>query len=155
MRSARGIQLLEMVIAVGLSGIFVVLLTGMLSQTLSLSTSSQNQIIAGAIADQLAEQIQSGNFVPPQQLETPITFPDQSGLPNGPCQLDVAREIYGVFNGGTRWQATTGNQFRGTLAFKKLNNGCTYLITVTYPSSGGQKQLTRLASYWTYGAGGT
>lgn len=143
MRSARGIQLLEMVVAVGLSGVFVVLLSGMLAQTLSLSTASQNQILAGAIADGLVERLQSGawNYAASQ------TVPD--------FPLDVQTQSFGTFNLGDRWLQGTGNQFAGTVTVT-LRAGSAdptiYDVRVEYPSNGGTKALLRTATYWPNGA---
>lgn len=154
MRSARGIQLVEMLVAVGLSGVFVVLLSGMLSQTLGLSSASQNQILAGATADQIVELIQhqnmSGNLA-----ET---------SPNPTYQLDVNKDAYGIISNGTldlskRWTDTQGNQFKGTVTVESTrtnidNLPCTtYNVIVSYPAeTGGTKTVTRTTCVFDDGA---
>ncbi|RTL45154.1 MAG: hypothetical protein EKK48_03605 [Candidatus Melainabacteria bacterium] len=154
MRSARGIQLVEMLVAVGLSGIFVVLLSGMLSQTLRFATASENQILAGATADQIVELIQhqnlSGNLA-----ET---------SPNPTYQLDVNRDAFGIFSNGSldlskRWTDTSGNQFKGTVTVQSTrtaldNLPCTiYNVVVAYPSeTGGTKSVTRTTCIFDDGA---
>lgn len=140
-RSNSGINLLEMVVAIALSGVFVVMLSGMLAQTLALSVASQNQIIAGAIADQLVEQIQCSYRTTSQDV---VVNPD--------LQLDLAADLYGTYNGGARWTDANGNQFKGSV---KISGGDSLFdnlpckifdVTVTYHSdNGGLKTVTRKA----------
>ncbi|HEY9731284.1 MAG TPA: hypothetical protein V6C89_05195 [Drouetiella sp.] len=145
MRNQRGIQLVEMLVAVGLSGIFVVLLSGMLSQTLSLSTASQNQIVAGAIADQIIELIQHQN----------LSGNVAQTSPNPNYQLDVNKDAYGILSNGAidlskRWTDTQGNQFQGNIVVESARDTLdslpctTYKVTVSFPSeSGGTRTVVR------------
>lgn len=151
-RTQVGIQLVEMVIAVALSGVFVVLLTGMLAQTMSLSVASQNQIIAGAIADELVEQIQSGYLT----SGVSVSFPESATT--GRLQLDPANESYGTFLNGTfdpsrQWTVASGNQFKGNVQVTVTGtNPRIFTVVVNYPVDGGTKTISRFACQWTNGA---
>jgi len=169
--------LLEMVVAVGLSGVFVCLLSGLLSQTLALSSASQNQLIAINSAEVLLEnakvtpfsvlQQQAGQ--PPIQLVVNLdqagsTFPAIRSIP---VQLDLTNpiNIYGTVNGATgivnasnQWVLNKGNYFRGAATLQVQdavvpNDYLQITVTVTYSDSfGASSSVTRSAYVFQNGA---
>lgn len=167
MRSAKGIQLVEMVVAVSLSGVFVVLLSGMLAQTLALSSASQNQIVASAIADQVVEQIQHHGYLCGQGdvgMSSTVGPLDSSLQINPSLQLDLSTNSYGTYKqGGTfdqslRWTDTSGNWFRGNLLIEPFpergtTSDTTYTVTVSFPSeNGSMKSIKRTTTFMPNGA---
>jgi hypothetical protein len=140
-RAAGGQSLVEMAIAIGLSGFLVLMLSGMLSQTMLLSTTSQNELIAAQAAEELLENARVMTYSQITNLiSTSVITPGQSinfiVNANGttsqtqlrptsmPVQLDLtnATTVYGevnpssssLVNTATRWVPGFGNYFLGT-----------------------------------------
>jgi hypothetical protein len=130
-----------MCVAIALSGFLVLMLSGMLSQTLVLSTVSQNQLIAAHAAEELLENARVMTYgevttlvnASTIKLDQPITFlvngdgtPSQTGLrpTSMPVQLDLTdpNTVYGevnpsspgTINASAKWLPGFGNYFRGT-----------------------------------------
>ncbi len=150
-----------MVIAVGLSGVFVVLLSGMLGQTLALSTASQNQIIAGSIADQVVEQLQHHGCIMSDTLGMPLS----NNLHINPdLQLDMVKNSFGTFtkdglyDQSIRWTDGNGNYFRGDVTIQPFPASVptvdtTFNVSVDFPSeNGGTKSVKRITTYFVNGA---
>jgi hypothetical protein len=135
-REASGQALVEMAVAIGLSGFLVLMLSGMLSQTMLVSTASQNELIAAYAAEELLENArvmtydEITNFIP---LGQPISFvvnatgtASQTQLrpTSMPVQLDLTSTtiVYGevnpsntlLVNTGAKWGPGFGNIFSGT-----------------------------------------
>jgi hypothetical protein len=174
--------LVEVVVAVGLSGIFVALITGMLSQNLALTTASQNQLIAGSAAELLIENAKITPYTVLSSFATnypePITLLvnlDQQGQPlppvrQLPLQLDLTSttSVYGTVNPfsgqsnpAAQWNQSTGNYFRGSATetfanAMSITGLASVLITVkvTYVdiSSTSSKTTTRTAVVFANGA---
>ncbi len=160
-RSQQGLYLLEMVVAIGLSGIFVLLISGMLSENLSLVTASQNQLIAGSAAELLIENAKATpyvnllGFISSSPSSTLVVNLDQQGQPlptvrQLPVQLDLVSNsnVYGSVNpfsgqidSTAQWNQSVGNYFRG-LATETFSDATaltgvpSVLITVTVSYSG-------------------
>ena len=141
-RNASGQGLVEMAIAIGLSGFLVLMLSGMLSQTLLVSTTSQNELIAAQAAEELLENARVMTYSQITTLASaplnyitigqPITFvvnQTQTGetMPSirlAPVQLNLvnATPVYGevnpssttLVNTGAKWGPGFGNFFSGT-----------------------------------------
>ena len=137
MKRQSGTTLVEMVVAVGLSGIFVLLLSGMVSQTMLVSMSGQNQLIATNAAEVILEnarvlsydELQAAQVNAPLGQAIPLIMNTTSTgqinlLRSAPVQLDlVDTTIYvipevggptGVSNSIYWWTPTMGNFFHGT-----------------------------------------
>lgn len=161
-----GQALVEMVIAIGLSGLFVLMLSAMLSQTLLLSSTSQNELIAAHAAEELLENART---IPYKQYEMsiplnqPIVFlMNLDGSPfstslrsNMPVQLDLMNSttVYGevnpsaalLVNPATKWVPGFGNYFPGT-ATETVSSG-------TFPSSSGSIPYYEIKVQITYPSG--
>jgi hypothetical protein len=131
-----------MAIAIGLSGFLILMLSGMLSQTLLVSTASQNELIAAQAAEELLENARVMTYSQITTLSNspynyitigqPITFvvnQTQTGetmpqLRLIPVQLNLASNTpaYGevnpssttLVNAGAKWGPGFGNFFSGT-----------------------------------------
>jgi hypothetical protein len=134
-----------MVVAVGLSGTFLVLLSSLLAEALRLGTITQSELIAIKSVDLLAENALNTPFQTLQEnrnstnqvdlivVETDPT--DQSTISTNPhrarpVQLSLIQNdsIWGSFNPITgtlsfdnRWTKTKGNYFRGH-AFQEISD---------------------------------
>jgi hypothetical protein len=160
-----------MVISIALSGIFVVLLTGMLSQTLQFSTNSQNELIAANAAELLIENARSMPYSQLSIFATGLPVTMQVNSPDGtlpptirplPVQLNLAdtTTVFGEVNGlnGSiqptgQWQIgppSMGNYFRGiateTISSPQVAGGLTYIqvtVQVSYISASGGSGITK------------
>lgn len=136
MRNARGMQLVEMVVALGLSGVFIVLLSQMMSENMRLGTATATDQMATAALDSLEENMLNmpyGRVVAqPASEQIPIVFenPDDasflltSQIRKIPLQQDLtnATTIWGGFNPfnkqidtANRWQKGKGTYLKGFL----------------------------------------
>lgn len=134
-RPATGIHLVEMVVAVGLSGIFLLLLSSILSEALRLGTITQSELIAIRAVDLLAENaintpyatLQANKALASQTdlvvVETDTA--DKATISTNPhrtrpVQLSLIDSMWGTFNPTTQgaslrpqWTKNNGNYFRG------------------------------------------
>jgi hypothetical protein len=156
MKRKNGTTLVEMVVAVGLSGIFVLLLSGMVSQTMLVSMSGQNQLIATNAAEVVLENARVLGYNELQEaaqqniLPIGMTIPlmmNKTSAQNGPyvrtapVQLDlfdqtsyVIPEIggpTGVANPIYWWTPTMGNFFHGTGSITMVD-GTPFTIVPSY-----------------------
>ncbi len=132
-----GMSLVESVVAIGLSGIFIVMLSTMLAQTLQLMRTSQDELIAVNAAELL---IENSKNIPISRLQSlsaeaqPINLimnsPDSEPVPSvrsQPVQLDLqnANKLFGVVNASdgslsldNSWNKLRGNHFDGKATVK-------------------------------------
>jgi type II secretory pathway pseudopilin PulG len=139
-RNENGQALVEMLIAIGLSGVLVLMLSGMLSQTLLVSTVSQNELIAAQAAEELLENARTMTYTEISNLISqsyitvgqPMTFVvnlTQTAQPlliirQAPVQLDLTNTVvvFGevnpsstlLVNANAKWGPGFGNMFSGT-----------------------------------------
>lgn len=149
-RTSSAQSLLEMVIAIAMSGFFIALLSGMLSQTLTFSNTSQDDLIAQAAADLLVENARNVPY-PVWSLGTAtfvmnkLTASDVGENPrNFPVQLDFTDPT------NSNW-ATVTNFLKNATVTETVADGqpvtglSSYQIdiSVQYPVSSGKKSLNR------------
>ncbi len=156
MRKFSGMSLVESVVAIGLSGIFVVMLSGMLSQTIQLMRTSQDELIAVKAAELLIENAKTTPFerlqelsLSPQPFKLLVNLPNTSSPPEVrkfPVQLDMSnnQKVFGTVDGNSgsvnsanRWTFPGGNYFDGE-AIEEITDSTTatsnlpsFLVTVT------------------------
>lgn len=135
-RNARGMQLVEMVVALGLSGVFIVLLSQMMSENMRLGTATANDQMATAALDSLEENMLNMPYAQvaasPATEQIPVVFEDEadkailttSQIRRIPLQQDLTnlQVVWGGFNPFTkqigtqsRWEKNAGPFFKGTL----------------------------------------
>jgi hypothetical protein len=163
-RTSTGIHLVEMVVAVGLSGIFIAVLSGMLSENLRIGTTTTNDLIANQILDELEEntlntpyETLKNNLPGTTQLvvvaenESQAAQQKTQALRKIPLQQNLAHTsiiwgavdpITGQFDINNRWIAGRGNFFRGTASQTIEDTGGTMgsealkvTFTVTFSNS--------------------
>jgi type II secretory pathway pseudopilin PulG len=136
MRNARGMQLVEMVVALGLSGVFIVLLSQMMSENMRLGTATATDQMATAALDSLEENMLNMPYAQvaasPATEQIPVVYEDDtdkviattSFIRRIPLQQDLTNQniAWGEFNPflkqidiSSRWQKGKGPYFRGTL----------------------------------------
>lgn len=166
-RKAGAFTLAEMVVAVGLSGFFVLTLAGLLGQTLGVTTNIQKQLYAVAIAELAIENARNTPFNVLQSYSSKGTqvlnlYSENSGgsVPRLlPIQFDLSKNdvVYGAvnpllggFNADNRWTPNTGNFFRGRLEETISNadaamslNSLRIDVSVFYDA--GEKQTRKLS----------
>ncbi|MDX2107649.1 MAG: type II secretion system protein [Candidatus Melainabacteria bacterium] len=151
-----GMSLVESVVAIGLSGIFVVMLSNMLAQTMQLMRTSQDELIAVKAAELLIENAKTTPYerlqqlsAEPQPFKFVVNLPDANSFPDLrriPVQLDLTnnQKIFGAVDGNTgtvnlasKWSLPGGNYFDGE-ATEEISDSTTttsnfpsFLVTVT------------------------
>lgn len=132
LRLCAGFTLVEMVVAVGVSSIFVLMLASLLSQTMIVSNNVQKQLYATAIAEAAIENAKNAPFAVLSNYlnagtQTLNLYSDNNSasvprLP--PLQFDLLKTdtVFGAINPLTgqyidsaKWTSTSGNFFRGTV----------------------------------------
>ena len=169
-RRQQGQALVEAVVAVGLSGFFVLVLSGMLSQTLVTSTTSQNELIAANAAELLLENARTITYAEYDQLissgtislNSPIQFqvnltgngdptapqirlvPVQLNLTDPAAPIGAVNPLTGLFNNANAWSGASGNYFKGLaqeiVSPVTLNGGLGYQIAIKILYNSGQGQ---------------
>jgi len=134
-RNARGMQLVEMVVALGLSGVFIVLLSQMMSENMRLGTATATDQMATAAMDSLEENMLNmpyGQIENSSNQQIPVVIEDETDIAmfafvdvrKIPMQQNLKDQIlvWGGFNPFTKsidptnqWKKGTGPYFRGTL----------------------------------------
>lgn len=177
LRNARGMQLVEMVVALGLSGVFIVLLSQMMSENMRLGTATATDQMATAALDSLEENMLNMPYAQvkasPATEQIPVVFEDESdkmisqnsSIRKFPLQQDLTDQelTWGGFNPFTkqidiasRWQKGNGPYFKGML-FKTVNqttiNSCPALqVTLSLQfmnkSQGAQGVKTRTKQFY-------
>jgi len=128
--SRGGFTLVEMVIAVGVSAVFVLMLASLLAQTLRVSSNLQDQLYAVAVAEVAIENAKSTPFgvlnsyagTGKQELKVNLDN-SPSVVPRlPPIQIDLTSlaTVYGAVDANIgqvepvkKWTAENGNFFRG------------------------------------------
>ena len=156
MRNASGMQLVEMVVALGLSGVFIVLLSQMMSENMRLGTATATDQMATAALDSLEENMLNMPYAQvaasPATEQFPIIFGDandqltvsNSEIRKIPLQQDLTSSTvtWGGFNPFTKqiditnaWRKGSGPYFRGTMLksieFQDLNGINSRKVTIT------------------------
>jgi len=136
MRKSNGVSLVEMAVAIGLSSMFILLLSSMLAQTLRISTATQNELIASSAAEILLENAKlipyeklngSSALVLDKNYELVVnkkassfsdfparTLPIQIDLIDNNTIFGSVDATQGNFDTSRKWTETSGNHFRGT-----------------------------------------
>jgi hypothetical protein len=136
MRNARGMQLVEMVVALGLSGVFIVLLSQMMSENMRLGTATATDQMATAALDSLEENMLNMPYAqvdaPSLNEQMPVVF--ENDADRTILQFSKIRKIamqqrlgdqsfiWGGFNPFTKqidltncWKKDSAPYFRGTI----------------------------------------
>ncbi|MCW5823250.1 MAG: type II secretion system protein [Cyanobacteria bacterium TGS_CYA1] len=128
MHRQNGISLVESVISVGLSGIFIVMLSTMLAQTLQLMRANHDELIAISAAELLIENAKTTPYSTLKNLAstgTPFVLQinkkkSDSPLRISPVQIDLedSSKVFGAVDGSSgnltisnKWQLNSGNFF--------------------------------------------
>ncbi len=123
-----GISLVESVVSVGLSGIFIIMLSTMLAQTLQLMRANQDELTAISAAELLLENAKTTTYSDLKALAssgTPFILQinketTSSPLRIHPVQLNLedVNKIYGAIDGNSgtlnqakKWSISSGNYF--------------------------------------------
>ena len=126
----RGFTLAEMVVAVGVSAVFVLMLSSLLAQTLSVSSNLQDQLYAVAVAEVAIENAKSTPFgvlnsyagLGKQELKVNLDNSPSSVPRLPPIQLDLTSldTLYGAVDAKVgqiepdrKWTIESGNFFHG------------------------------------------
>jgi len=168
MRKKLGFTLAESVVAVGLSGLFLVLISTMLAQTLELMRTSQDELIAVTAAELLIENAKNIPFdrldnlsQEPQPFSLIVNIPDAGSIPSirpHPVQLDLtnSNKVFGVVDASAgslkmdrQWNKIIGNHFDGE-AFIELTRyldptlnvpACAVSVTVNFKSASANQSV--------------
>lgn len=132
LRNLCGFTLVEMVVAVGVSAVFVLMLASLLSQTMIVSNNVQKQIYATAIAEAAIENAKNTPFAVlsgyvNSGTQTINLYSDNNvgSVPRVPAlQFDLLKTdtvfgavnpLTGQFSDTAKWTSTSGNFFRGSV----------------------------------------
>lgn len=132
-RAPFGFTLAEMVVAVGVSAIFVLMLASLLAQTLTVSGNMQKQLYSVAIAELLAEHAkkipfevlssyankgtQSINVYADNNVaDVPRLLPAQFDLNSSDTIFGAVNASSGAVTAVSKWTITSGNFFKGTVS---------------------------------------
>lgn len=132
LRFCFGFTLVEMVVAIGVSSIFILLLASLLSQTMTVSSNVQKQLYATAVAEAaienakntpysiLADYVDAGsqtlNLYSDNNVTTvPRVPPMQFDLLNSDTVFGTINPLTGQVSDAAKWTLTTGNFFRGSV----------------------------------------
>jgi type II secretory pathway pseudopilin PulG len=159
-RARVGQSLLELVIAIALSGFLITMLSGMLAQTMSFSNTTQNDLIAEATVEELVDNarllpysaltIMPATDVPVNAISGTELYPSFRPLPAQLSFVDTS----------TSWTQST-NFLKDSTATETISDASgltgiagSYQITIalTYPAQTGKKTITR--SVFAYPNGG-
>lgn len=162
-RSRSGMQLIELVFAVGLSGFLTAVLGASIAQLVRQATVTQNQLVASTIAQEVLDRLRATKFdnlstVPPGQqdvvVNADISSPTSDVTLHRPLMIDAKN---------LTWKGSSGvgqiptNQFRGKVQitvsdFPDAGDTKTIDVTVTWSdSSGSGHSLTRHAIIHRFG----
>ncbi len=128
MKRTSGMSLVESVVAIGLSGIFTVILATALAQTLQITRASQDELLAIKTAELIIENAKATPYETFKNLTGStqkflVNIPDTSSPPiirNAPVQLDLesTNKVFGTVNGNSgtvssnqKWTKSSGNYF--------------------------------------------
>ncbi len=164
MRKQSGAYLLETLVVITMTSIFILLISSLLSQVMRISTQAQNEFITASLAEVL---IENSRATPYSVLSNPlyqnttynvaINLPDTASyfpLRTIPAQLNLNddKTIYGAIEGTTgqlrlseKWTPSSGNFFRGKATIKIENstaltsglNSVKVTVTVSYYNDSG------------------
>jgi type II secretory pathway pseudopilin PulG len=143
LRTARGSYLLEMLVAIGISGFLAVIMSMSLASTMRTSTSTDNQVVAATLAQGVVEHLrnQSWSTWPPVPYSSQLPVYSNDGVPANtyfptPLLMDLSADTWS--------QGSTTNRFNGTV-FLTLAQGPTNTtdlatVTVKWNEVNAQKQ---------------
>lgn len=89
-RRVKGSSLVELIVAVGISGLLIACLSQSLAELYRLSYVSQNQILAPLLAEQVLERVRSTSF---NALQSGV-FPIQVKLPDNNLENNSSQPLY-------------------------------------------------------------